>query len=235
MRPRRLVVAVALASTALGLAAVGGLVLTVVGVGGDVDNGAFVDYPSQDGMPLSFDSSRAVQGTITLDGFSLDGNGIAAGLVQVDVTMEALVNGNGVAMGSDAESVLVTPGQTSYPVSFSFLPNAALDKADLSGVDLRIHVHGPYAFSGFVADSGKSLVTLPAYSASLNRSVEVSVDDAGFASPIPARIDGSSWSNAIPTPAVGRHTIYARSSQGFDTSAVASSTFTMTKWEWLDA
>jgi hypothetical protein len=206
-----------------------GLVLTIVGVGGDADNGAFVDYPSQDGMPLAFDSSRAVQGTIELDGLSLDGTGIAAGLLTVDVSIEALVNGNGVPMGSDSESVLVTPGQTSYPVAFSFLPNAALDKADLSGVDLRVHVHGPYAFSGFVANSGKSFVGLPSYAASLNRSVQVSLDDAGFASPVPARIDGATWSVALATPAVGKHTLYARSSQGFDTSAAASQTFTVTK------
>ena len=46
-----------------------------------------------------------------------------------------------------------------------------------------------------------------------------------------ARLDasGTSWSVAIPTPAVGKHTIYAESTQGFDTSAPASQTFTVTK------
>src|SRR5918912_1358699 len=68
-----------------------GLVLTVVGVGGDVDQGAFVDFPSTDGMPLTLDASRSVQGTIALENFSIDANGIAAGLVTVDVSLEALV------------------------------------------------------------------------------------------------------------------------------------------------
>src|SRR5438045_323031 len=68
-----------------------GLVLTVVGVGGDVDQGAYVDFPSQDGMPLAFDGTRSLTGTIDLENFSIDSNGIAAGLVTVDVTLEALV------------------------------------------------------------------------------------------------------------------------------------------------
>ena len=36
-----------------------GLVLnSVVGLGGDVDQGAFVDFPATDGMPLALDASR---------------------------------------------------------------------------------------------------------------------------------------------------------------------------------
>jgi hypothetical protein len=208
-----------------------GLVLTIVGVGGDVDQGAFVDFPSTDGMPLTLDGSRSVQGTIDLENFSIDANGIAAGLVTVDVSLEALVNGNGVSIGSDSESVLATPTATDYPVAFTIQPNGALDRTDLSSVDLRVHVHGPYAFSGFIGNSGKSFVTFPSYSAILTRSVQVSVDDPTFASAIPARIDGSgtSWSVAIPTPALGKHTIYAESTQGFDTSAPASQSFTVTK------
>ena len=206
-----------------------GLVLTVVGVGGDVDKGAFVDFPSQDGMPLAFDGTRSLTGTIDLENFSIDDNGIAAGLVTVDVTLEALVNGNGVTVGSDSESVLVAPPTNEYPVSFAIAPNSTLEKADLSGLDLRVHVHGPYAFSGFIGNSGKSFADVPSYAASLNQSVRVSLDDASFANPVPARIDGSSWSVAVPTPLVGKHTIYAQSAQGFDSSAVVSQTFTVTK------
>jgi hypothetical protein len=208
-----------------------GLVLTVVGVGGDVDHGAFVDFPSSDGMPLAFDASRNVQGTIDLENLSIGGAGVASGLVTVDVTMEALVNGNGVTIGADSETVLATPTATNYPVNFKIQPNVALNKADLSGVDLRVHVHGPYAFSGFIGNSGKSLVTLPSYAASLSEAVQVSVDDPSFANAVPARIEasGANWSVAIATPPVGRHVIYARSTQGFDTSASATQNFTVTK------
>ena len=64
-----------------------------------------------------------------------------------------------------------------------------------------------------------------------SEAVQFSVDDPTFANPTPARLDatGSGWSVAIPTPAIGKHTIYAESIQGFDTSAPASRTFTVTK------
>ena len=92
-----------------------------------------------------------------------------------------------------------------------------------------MHVHGPFVFSGFIGNSGKSWTDVPSYAASVNQAVQVSLDDASFSSPIPARISGSSWSVAIPTPAVGKHTLYAESTQGFDTSAPASTTFTVKK------
>jgi hypothetical protein len=207
-----------------------GLVLTAVGVGGTVDQGASVDYPSTDGMPLTLDSSRAVTGTIDLENIGLVAPASAGGgLVTVTVGLEALYAGNGVAVGSDSENVLVTPAQTEYPVAFSITPTGTLDKADLSGLDLRVHVEGPYLGSGFIGNSGKSFVDVPDWSTSFNQSVRVSLDDPSFANAVPARISGTSWSVAIPTPAVGKHVVYAEAQQGFDGGAAASQTFTVAK------
>src|SRR5579884_3440093 len=179
-----------------------GLVLTsVVGAGGTVDQGASVDYPSSDGMPLTLDTSRPVTGTIDLESFGItDPVAAGVGMVTVTVSLEALDQGNGVAVGSDSENVLVTPAQTQYPVAFTIQPNGALDKADLSGLDLRVHVEGPYAFSGFIGNSGKSWTDVPAWSASFDQSVLVSLDDPSFANPVPARLSGANWSVALPTP-----------------------------------
>src|SRR5438105_2518684 len=47
--------------------------------------------------------------------------------------------------------------------------------------------------------------------------------------PAVGRVSGANWSGAIPAPSVGKHTIYAESTQGFDTSAPASVTFSVTK------
>jgi hypothetical protein len=137
------------------------------------------------------------------------------------------VHGEGVEMGSDSEQITVTPGQTDYPVAFQFQPTRQLDQADLSGVDLRIRVHGPYAFSGFIGNSGKSWVTLPGYTASTSRSVLVSLDDPTFAQPTAATLTGSDagWYAALPTPGAGEHTLYVESIQGFDTSDPVSQTF----------
>jgi hypothetical protein len=207
-----------------------GLLLTIVGVGGTADQGAFVDYPSTDGMPLTLDASRPVTGTIDLKSFGIT-DPLATGtcLVTVSVSLEALYHGNGVSVGSDSETVLITPTQTEYPVGFTIQPNGVLDRADLSGLDLRVHVEGPYAFSGFIGNSGKSWTDVPAWSASFNQAVQVSLDDPSFTNAVAARLSGTTWSVALPTPAVGAHTVYAESTQGFDTGAAASRSFTVTK------
>jgi hypothetical protein len=207
-----------------------GLVLTIVGVGGTADQGAFVDYPSADGMPLTLDASRPVTGSIDLESVGItDPLAAGTGLVTVSVSLEALNQGNGVSVGADSETVLVTPTQTAYPVAFTIQPNGALDRADLSGLDLRVHVEGPYAFSGFIGNSGKSWTDVPAWSASFNQAVQVSLDDPAFTNAVAARLSGTTWSVALPTPDVGTHTVYAESTQGFDTGAAASRSFTVTK------
>jgi hypothetical protein len=200
-----------------------GLVLTSgTGLGGTVDQGASVDYPSTDGMPLTLDGSRDVTGTIDVDN-------TGGGLVTVSVDLEALVNGAGVDVGTDSESVVANPTQTDVPVQFTIHPDGALDQAGLSGLDLRVHVSGPYVASGYIANSGKSFVDVPGWSASFDRSVVVSVDDPTFANAVPARLSGDSWSVAIPTPAAGKHVLYAQATQGFDTGAAASRAVTVTR------
>jgi hypothetical protein len=207
-----------------------GLLLTIVGVGGTADQGAFVDFPSTDGMPLTLDASSPVSGTIDLESFGIsDPLAAGTGLVTVSVSLEALNQGNGVSVGSDAETVLITPTQTEYPVAFTIQPNGALDRADLSGLDLRVHIEGPYAFSGFIGNSGKSWTDVPAWSASFNQAVQVSLDDPSFTNAVAARLSGTTWSVALPTPALGNHIVYAESTQGFDTGAAASRSFTVTK------
>jgi hypothetical protein len=206
----------------------GSLINGVVGAGGDVDAGAFVDYPSTDGMPLAFDASRNITGTFDIQGFF---GPAAVGVMEADVSMEALVNGEGVPIGSDTEMVLMDPTASDNYIDFTITPDASLDKKDLSGIDLRLHLHGPYAFSGFVGTDGGSFVNVPSYTASVNKTVLLSLDDPTFASPIPVAVNTAQdgWSVVIPTPAVGRHTLYAQSVQGFDTSSVVARHFTVSK------
>jgi hypothetical protein len=196
----------------------------VAGPGGDVDQGAFIDFPATDGMPLAFDATHAIDGAIALTGAQV-------GLATVDVTLEALIGGQAVTLGSDSESAILDPTGNDTPIPFTIQPSATLNGSDLQALDLRVHVHGPYVYSGFVSLNGNSYVHVPSYAASVNKGVQISVDDPTFSNPTPARIatSGSSWSVAIPTPAIGKHTIYAESTQGFDTSAPASQTFTVTK------
>jgi hypothetical protein len=206
----------------------GSLINGVVGAGGDADAGAFVDYPSTDGMPLALDATKQITGTFDIQGFV---GPAQAGLMEADVSMEALVNGEGVPIGSDTEMVVLDPTANDQQINFTITPDRTLDKTDLSGVDLRLHLHGPYAFSGFVATNGLSFAKIPSYTASVNRSVLLSLDDPTFSSPIPValNISAGTWSVVIPTPAVGKHTLYVESVQGFDTSSVVARHFTVTK------
>src|SRR5579862_611863 len=182
------------------------IVNSVVGLGGTADQAAFIDFPATDGMPLALDASREVSGVIDIEG-------TAAGLSQVDVSLEALVGGQAVDIGSASESTVLDPTASDNRVPFTIQPAAGLAGADLQALDLRVHIQGPNIDAGFIGLSGKSYVDMPSFTASVNRSVAISVDDPSFAKAIPARLDqtGTSWSLAIPTPAIGTHTIYAES------------------------
>ena len=200
-----------------------GLIVDQVGPAGDAaPQATFTDYPASDGMPLAFDGAQPVNGQISLTGAQV-------GLAEIDVTLEALVGGNAVELGTASASAVLDPTAASTPVPFTIQPNTSLDGSDVQALDLRVNIHGPNVYSGFVALSGASFVDLPTYAASTNKSVLVSVDDQTFANAIPARLSGSNWSVAIPTPSVGKHTIYTESKQGYTTSAPTSVTVTVTK------
>lgn len=195
------------------------------GIAAEVAPGIFsVDFPSTDGMPVILDASKAIEGT-----FDLQNDVAGTGQVTLDFTLEALVGGEGIVVGKDTETVLVTPAQSDYPTAFHITPTPSLEKALVSGLDLHVFLHGPYSDSGYIGVSGKSFLTVGGYSASPSRAVELSLDDATFANPIPAALNSSAtgYSATIATQAVGTHTIYARATQGFDTSGIASSRFTV--------
>lgn len=200
-----------------------GLIIDQVGLVGDVaPQASFTDYPAVDGMPLAYDGTQPINGQVSLTGAQV-------GLAEVDVDVQALVGGNAVDIGSATGSAILDPTGNSTPVPFTIAPNLTLDGSDIQALDLRVTIHGPNVYSGFVALSGASWLNVPNHAASVNKSVEISVDDPTFSNPTPARISGSSWSVAIPTPGVGKHTIYAESTQGFSTSVPASATFSVTK------
>lgn len=200
-----------------------GLIVDQVGLVGDAaPQATFTDYPAVDGMPLAYDGTQPINGQISLTGAQV-------GLAEVDVDVQALVGGNAVDVGSATGSAILDPTGNSTPVPFTIAPNLSLDGSDIQALDLRVTIHGPNVYSGFVALSGASWMNVPSYGASVNKGVEISVDDPTFSNPTPARLSGSSWSVAIPTPAVGKHTIYAESTQGYSTSAPASVTFSVTK------
>jgi hypothetical protein len=200
-----------------------GLIIDQVGPVGDVaPQASFTDYPAVDGMPLAYDGTQPINGQISLTGAQV-------GLAEVDVDVQALVGGNAVDVGSATGSAILDPTGNSTPVPFTIAPNLSLDGSDIQALDLRVTIHGPNVYSGFVALSGASYVNMPSRAASVNKGVEISVDDPSFSNPTAAQITGGTWSASISTPSIGKHTIYAESTQGYTTSAPASVTFSVTK------
>lgn len=191
-----------------------------------VSKGLFsVDFPTSDGMPVYLDTSRGIDGVLDLQ------NDVAGtGQVTLDFTLEALVNGEGIVVGTGSENVLVTPAQSDYPVTFHITPTRDLEGATISGLDLNVYPHGAYSDSGYIGISGKSFVNVPGYSVSPNRSVQISIDDPGFGSPVAATLAGDGhYTASVPMPAVGNHTIYSRAAQGFAYSTVKTMPFGVTQ------
>jgi len=198
-----------------------GLVVNgVTGLGGDADQAAFIDFPASDGTPAALDGTRSIDGVIALTGGQV-------GLAEVDVDLSALVGGQAVDLGSTTSTATLDPTATSTPVPFSIPANSSLDGSDIQALDLRVHIHGPNVYSGFMALSGASYLDLPTYAASTHQSVSITVDGQ---STYPARLSGSTWSVAIPTPTpTGKHSISAQATQGYTTSAQTVITINVTK------
>jgi hypothetical protein len=200
-----------------------GLVVNQVGPVGDAaPQATSTDFPASDGMPLAFDGTQPITGQISLTGAQV-------GVAEVDVDLQALVGGNAVDLGSATSTAVLDPTGAATAVPFTIPGNSSLDGCDVQALDLRVNIHGPNVYSGFMALSGASYVNLPSHAASTNEGVQVSVDDPSFSSAVPARLSGTSWSVAIPTPAVGKHTIYAMSTQGYNSSAPTQTIVTVTR------
>jgi hypothetical protein len=197
-----------------------GLIINgVTGLGGDVDQSAFIDFPASDGMPVAYDA-KPITGVISLTGAQV-------GIAEVDVDVSALVRGQAVDLGKTSASATLDPTASSTPVPFTIPANTALNGGDIQALDLRVLVHGPNVYSGFLTvNGGASYVKLPSYTASIHKSVSFSIDGKPS---LLAHLSGSTWTLTVPTPAVGKHTITAKATQGYSTSAAAQSTFNVTK------
>lgn len=192
----------------------------VTGLGGDADQASFIDFPASDGMPLPFDGTRPIEGVIALTGGQV-------GIADVDVDASALVGGQAVDLGSTTASAMLDPTAASTPVPFTIPANSSLDGSDIQALDLRVHIHGPNVYSGYMALSGASYVDVPSYAASVHQSVSVTLDGQ---TTVPARVSGSSWTVAIATPTrPGKHTISAQATQGYVTSGKPLITINVTR------
>jgi hypothetical protein len=185
--------------------------------------------PSQ--LPVTLDATKPITGVLDVGTDGLNNLRVGVGLTTIDFTLQGTVNGTLQTIGTASANYqeLPGPGPLHKQVTWSITPPASLDKKDLTTLDLIYSIHGVNVQHGWVYFRGLSHVTIPSYTTSFTRKVEVAVDGSAFsATPVTLSADQTTWTALINTPAVGTRTLKARSVQGGAVSGVATRAITVT-------
>ena len=189
-------------------------------------------YPVEDArLPITLDATKPISGVLDVASDGFNNVRIGLGLSTIDFTLRGTVDGTLQTIGTATATYqeLPGPGPLHKQVAWSITPPASLDKKDLTTLEFVYSIHGVNIQHGWVYFRGLSHLTIPMYTASFNRKVEVAVDSAAFsATPVTLSADRTTWTASINTPAVGTRTIKARAVQGGAISAVAQRTVTVT-------
>jgi len=188
---------------------------------GTADEPGFaMDFPAEDGVPLTLDAGRAIATRIVASSYQgIQGGpvGIAAG----QATMTATLTADGQPLGSQSVTQTILPTTVNYTYDFSFTAPAGLDTRDFGSLNLRLTMRGPGFGHGYVVKSGASYVDLPKYTASFDRRVQTQIDSGPWVNgTVGEELDD--WSATVNTPGVGSHFIRARAVQGGVTSAAVT-------------
>lgn len=170
------------------------------------------EWPAVDGVPFTLDATREITGVITLSSYQPPVYA-GAGATTVDISVLGFKKSGGTAsLGSTTVSYVATPGQN-HSTDWEITPPAELDGTDFNGLTLSTTVRGVNVLHGFTIPN-QSNMTLPIYSASFDRAVEISVDGGAFSSEGVALSEDLSTFDAAVTLAAGDHAIGARAVQG---------------------
>lgn len=186
-------------------------------------------YAAADGVPFTLDASRPITGVVSIESWAqIASGGIGAGLMTVDVTLSsARDSGEGEVLGTTTVEYVATPLQYRYDTPWSIQPALKLDGTDFVSLQLSLRVRGRNVLHGATRANSTNL-TIPIFTASFDRRVEISVDDGTFSSSaLILSEDLASYTAILETPAPGEHTIGVRAAQG-EASAVAEADVTVT-------
>lgn len=179
-----------------------------------------------DRVPFTLDASRPLSGVVTHVGLvdwrgsAVEGTGAGSGVgwTEIDISVSAEdLDGAWRTLGSTSVSYIATPARNTYQESWSIELPAELDKADFGGkITLTLVVRGYNAGHGFTVPDDTNF-TVPIYSTSFDRRVEIAVDDGSFSDEnVTVSNDRTMWTATIPTPGVGTHTVKVRAAQGWE-------------------
>lgn len=123
-------------------------------------------YITRDGTPQYLDPSRDVSGNVRVVSTATT-NRMAAGQIQVDVTLRARTQaGQNIVLGTHSSEVIVNPtnsAEVDFPFTIDLATHAGLDKVALSELTTVVDIRGWHVLSGYHRLNGASWFDLPAY------------------------------------------------------------------------
>ncbi len=186
------------------------------------------NYSAVDGLPVTLDAAKPITGVITLSSYQPPAYA-GAGTVSIQVTLSGTVGVDNLALGTTTVGYTALPAEAPKSTAWSITPPSNLDKNDLTSLTLNVLIRGVHAMHGFMAYGGASHLTVPSYSASFNRKVEIAADSGTFSSAgVTLAGDLASWTGSMTTPGVGGHFIRARAVQGGQVSGTATNVINVT-------
>lgn len=170
------------------------------------------------GVPFTFDASRAITGQMVLSSFQ-EPNHAGAGQTVIEIALSGITGGSQESLGSTSVEYVALPGQA-YTTQWSITPPATADKQDFTSFTMAITIRGMHVLHGYIRPN-ESRLTLPTYTASFDRRVEVRLGTGPFVEVL-VTPDFASWSVQLPMPPAGGYPLQARARQGDTVSAVAT-------------
>ena len=188
--------------------------------------------PAEVELPITIDASRNITGQMHINSETL-GVGTPANWVQLDVVVRL----GSTSLTQSFDSGPYTGARTTFTLDLD-VP-ASLDKVDINeaSVDLVWHrvIHLPNgAYHTYVElDDPASFVTIPSYTTSFSRKVELKVDNPSFGSgTVQGTVDleAGTFTASVPvaTVALGGHFLYVRAVQGAGVSPTRTLVFHLT-------
>lgn len=190
---------------------------------------SFTVYEAVDGVPLTLDASRPLTGVVTqTHGLDVNGQRVGAGPTDIFITVFAQdVSDSTRNLGSTSVAWLALPTEPHTQLPWSIDPPTGLDKTDFASLEVHITFDDQNPWRTYTVPNETSL-TVPIYSASFDRRVQLSLDGGPFsAAPVTLAADLTGWTASVPTPEVGGHTVAARAVQGNQASATVPRAFTV--------
>jgi hypothetical protein len=182
-----------------------------------------VTYPAVDGLPLRVDASRSARLTLT-QGAWVAGVGGGFGQETVAATLQGVVDGEVVTLGTGTASTVVTPADDKVTTVVDIPLTGVTSDDVVTALSLVTRVSGTVGRS-YVAYGGASFLDLPL--TDIGR-VDVTIGSYG-ASAVGAVVEpDGTWRAEVPMPTPGTRTVNARAVQNGVTVRAEPVTITVT-------